>query len=450
MTRHWAHDAIVYHVYPLGLCGAPARNDRRSAPTPRLAQLADWIEHWRSLGTNTLYLGPLFESVSHGYDTTDYFRVDRRLGDNATLAELTRKLHAAGIRVLLDGVLNHVGRDFWAFRDVVRHGQASPYASWFSGMRFDQRSPCGDPFTYDSWAGHYELVKLDLSHPDVRRHLLDAVSFWIREFDIDGLRLDAADVMDLDFLRTLAAHCRALKPDFWLMGEVVHGDYTRWANPQTLDATTNYWAYKSLWSSHNDRNYFEIAHSLERQFGPGGVYRDLPLYSFVDNHDVDRIGSQLSHRPHLFPLHVLLFTMPGVPSIYYGSEWAIEGRKTRTSDAPLRPALKPRPIADHPLASTIARLSKVRAGLAPLRHGTYRHLHVANQQFAFMREAGGDRVVVAVNAADTPAELTIPVPGVREGRLVDVLNGEETFPVRHGKARITPLYPSWGRVMVLK
>jgi glycosidase len=451
MAATWAHDAIVYHVYPLGMCGAPARNDFRSPPTPRLAQLNGWIEHWRSLGINTLYLGPVFESGAHGYDTADYYTVDRRLGDRDTLAALTARLHEAGIRVILDAVLNHVGRDFWAFRDVLAHGAASPYVGWFSGLRFDRTSPLGDPFTYDTWAGAYDLVKLNLSHPDVRAHLFGAVAMWMETFGIDGLRLDAADVMDLGFLRDLAAFCRARKPDFYLVGEVVHGDYTRWANAETLDATTNYEAYKGLYSSHNDRNYFEIAHSLDRQFGPRGLYSGLPLYAFVDNHDVDRIASTLKHPPHLFPLHVLLFTMPGVPAIYYGSEWAIAGRKAPGSDAPLRPAIAGPASAGgeaHPLAAAIGRLARVRAGLAALRHGDYRPLHVASEQLAFARVHGAERVIVALNSADQPATLHVAVPGGGE-TLVDVLNGNERFAVVNGRAEIAAVPANWGRVLVV-
>jgi glycosidase len=447
MSADWAHDAIVYHVYPLGMCGAPPRNDRHSPPVARLAQLEGWIGHWRSLGMNTVYLGPLLESSTHGYDTIDYFQVDRRLGENGTLASLTEKLHLAGMRVILDALLNHVVREFFAFQVVVRHGADSRYRDWFSGLRFDRRSPLGDPFTYDTWAGAYDLVKLNLQNGEVRHHLLSAVAHWMDVFGIDGLRLDAADVMDLGFLRELAAFCRAKRPDFWLMGEVVHGDYARWANPETLDATTNYEAYKGLYSSLNDRNYHEIAHSLQRQFGSGGVYRGLPLYAFVDNHDVNRIGSTLRHAPHLFPLHVLLFTMPGVPSIYYGSEWAIPGAKAKDSDAPLRPVLREVPLVGQDLAEAISRLSGLRSAMPALRRGAYQPLHVAGEQLVFSREAGGQSVVVALNAAASAVSMDVPVPGRSAGRLVDRLNPGESFEVRDGKARGVMLHPTWGRVL---
>ena len=222
---HWAWDAVIYHIYPLGFCGAAASNDFCSPPTPRLDLVYDWIPHLQDLGVTAVYLGPVFESSTHGYDTVDYFHVDRRLGNNETLSHLVSALHQNGMRVILDGVFNHVGRDFWAFRDVLDHHENSSYCDWFQGLSFGSRSPYGDPFTYETWHGHYNLVKLNLRNPAVKKHIFQAVTTWINEFDIDGLRLDAADCMDLDFLKELAAICRKARSDFWLVGEVIHGDY---------------------------------------------------------------------------------------------------------------------------------------------------------------------------------------------------------------------------------
>ncbi|MBC7541287.1 MAG: alpha-glucosidase C-terminal domain-containing protein [Candidatus Sericytochromatia bacterium] len=451
MTAHWAKDAIFYHVYPLGSSGAPHRNDFTTPPVGRLAQLYDWIGHWQAMGINALYLGPVFESSAHGYDTADYFRVDRRLGDNALLAALVKRLHEKGIRVILDGVFNHVGRDFRAFQDVLQHGAQSAYCAWFSGLRFDRRSPYGDPFTYDTWDGNYDLVKLNLAHPDVRQHLFAAVETWIRAFDIDGLRLDAADVMDPVFLQDLARFCRDRRPDFWLVGEVVHGDYRQVANAQSLDATTNYECYKGLYSSHNDRNYFELAHSLQRQFGPNGIYRDLSLYSFADNHDVDRIASRLSHPAHLYPLHLLLFTMPGVPSIYYGSEWGISGVKAQGGDPALRPTiLNPEStLRPHPsLVTALSRLTRVRHGADALRHGAYRQLAVQAEQFAFARQTPHQTVVVVVNAADEPSSLVLEVPDLTGRTLTDALDPGTGFRVSDGRVTIDPIPSCWGRILL--
>ncbi len=443
----WAFDSIFYHVYPLGLCGAPARNDFGLAPVERLDRLTGWLSHIRGLGCSGLYLGPVFESTAQGYDTADYWHLDRRLGTDETLRRFVAAAHAAGLRVVLDGVFNHVGRDFWAFRDVLAGGAGSAYRDWFAGLRFDGRSPYGDPFVYEGWHGHFDLVKLNLGNPAVREHLFGAVESWIRDFGIDGLRLDAADVIDLDFLRALASVCRRLDPDFWLFGEVVHGDYRRWANLQTLDSTTNYEAYKGLYSSLVDRNYFEIAYALNRQFGPGGMYADLPLYNFVDNHDQDRVASLLPERRLLYPLYLLLFTMPGVPSIYYGSEWGLEGRRLPGDDSPVRPAMDPAAGAaagcEPALASAISRLAGVRTGSVALRRGSYRQLHVAAEQLAFVRQIEGECIVVLLNAADRAVDVSVPAP--LDGEWHDLLNGDSVEAVG-GQLRAT-VPPSWGRVL---
>jgi glycosidase len=435
----WAQDAVFYHVYPLGLLGAPSRNpacDGQESVQPAnggLDALVPWLDHLAGLGFGALYIGPLFESTSHGYDTIDYFRVDRRLGDNDSLRRLVDACHARGIRVVLDAVLNHVGRDFPAFRDLQAKGRDSAYAGWFANVDFNRRSPAGDAFAYEGWAGHYDLVKLDSANPAVTGHLLAAVSAWVREFDIDGLRLDAADVLSFDFMKRLSAHCAALKPDFWLMGEVVHGDYRRWANPECLHSVTNYEAFKGLWSSLNDNNYWEIDWTLKRQFGgtapqlgtgagnppaaEQGMCRGLSLYNFADNHDVDRVASTLSDPAKLELLYSLLFALPGAPSVYYGSEWGVGGKRRPGSDRELRPclslpAMQEREARGHSeskgLCAHLSCLIRLRARLAALRHGSYRAVHVANQQLAFWRDLDG-RPAPAMSAA--PGIAAPPVSG---------------------------------------
>ena len=447
MSADWAFDSIFYNVYPLGLCGAPARNDFSAPPVERLEVLTEWLSHIRRLGCNALLLGPVFESTAHGYDTADYWHVDRRLGTDETLRRFVVAAHTAGLRVVLDGVFNHVGRDFWAFRDVQANAENSAYRDWFAGLRFDARSSYGDAFAYEGWHGHYDLVKLNLANPAVREHLFGAVESWIRDFGIDGLRLDAADVVAIDFQRELAAHCRRLEPDFWLMGEIVHGDYRRWANPETLDSVTNYEAYKGLYSSLVDRNYFEIAYALERQFGPDGMYKGLPLYNFVDNHDQDRVASHLGQPRLLYPLYLMLFTMPGVPSIYYGSEWGLRATRRPGDDSPVRPALAlaagPHPDGEPALEEAISRLARIRTGSAALRRGGYRQLHVASEQLAFARELDGESVVVVLNSSDRPVDLALPAPSGGEWR--DLLDNSVVV-ATDGQIRTT-IPASWGRVL---
>jgi len=450
MTEQWAKDAFFYHIYPIGLCGAPSENDLAAPRSYRLENLYPWLDHIQSLGVNALYLGPVFQSSSHGYDTVDYFQVDRRLGDNETLAKLSDAVHDRDMRLVLDGVFNHVGREFWAFKDVREKGEESAYSDWFYNLRFEESSPKGDPFQYEGWKGHYSLVKLNLSHPDVRSHLFDAVGMWMDKFNIDGLRLDAADCIDFDFLRALHTFTKSRRPDFWLMGEVVHGDYREWVNHATLDSVTNYECYKGLYSSLNEANYFEIAYSLNRQFGDEGLYRELYLYNFVDNHDVDRVASKLKNPAHLYPLYLLLFTMPGIPSIYYGSEWGVEGEKQHWTDEPLRPALKLNQLkADspqHDLPGTIRRLADLRGSCGALKYGAYQQLHVDHSQLAFIREIDNEKALVVLNSAEQRVELNLALPWAK-GTLTDLFEPERAFQIQDGHLEIT-VSPNWGRVLV--
>jgi len=402
------------------------------------------------LGVNALYLGPIFESSAHGYDTADYYHVDRRLGSDDTLKQLSLALHNNGIRLVLDGVFNHVGRDFWAFRDVLKNGANSPYQDWFANLRFDGSSPYADPFTYEGWAGHYDLVKLNLHNPAVKDHLFQAISTWVRNFNVDGLRLDAADVIDPGFLGELSGFMRQLRSDFWLMGEVVHGDYRHWANPQMLDSVTNYECYKGLYSSLAESNYFEIAYALNRQFGENGLYRDLSLYNFADNHDVNRVASNLKKPAHLYPLYCLLFTMPGVPSIYYGSEWGIPGEKRNGNDRPLRPALELPSVKQnsaHPdLAEIIAHLAHLRRENSALQRGTYQQLYVSHEQLAFGRTSPGQKMIVVLNSSDLPAALEVPLPWGGVSQAKDLLNRGESF---HANEQIlkVDIPPNWARIL---
>lgn len=408
----WYDEAVFYHIYPLGLLGAPRENPY-GEPEHRLPALVPWLDHLRDLGVTALYIGPLFQSVGHGYETSDYRLVDARLGTNDDLRDLAAAAHDRGIRVVLDGVFNHVGRDFFAFRDLLERREASAYRDWFCNVNFCGNNSYGDGFSYDTWGGYDLLVKLNQQNPAVRDYLLDTVRFWVDEFDIDGIRLDAADVLDFDFMHALRALANVVKPDFWLMGEVIHGEYSRWVNGDTLHAVTNYSLHKALYSGHNDHNYFEIAHTVKRNYDMGGDrVAGLRLYNFVDNHDVDRIWTKLDDKRHFEPVHVLMYTLPGTPSIYYGSEFAIEGKRTNYADDMLRPALNLADFADSPFAGLLAQLGRVRHETPALSYGEYRELALTNRQYAFARilEDGGC-AIVSVNNDEGPATVCVDALG---------------------------------------
>lgn len=424
----WYNEAIFYHIYPLGLTGAPKHNNYE-APVSRLNTLLPWVKHIRSIGCNALYIGPLFESVGHGYETTDYKKLDSRLGTNEDLRAFVNFCHENEIKVIFDGVFNHTGRDFFAFKDIQQNRENSRYINWYCNVNFWGNTEYNDGFSYDNWGGYNLLAKLNQRNPEVQNYICDVIRYWVSEFDIDGIRLDAADVLDFEFMKVLRKTAEEVKSDFWLMGEVIHGDYSRWVNGDTLHSVTNYALHKALYSGHNDHNYFEIAHTVKYLQNMG----NLTLYNFVDNHDVERIHTKLSNKAHFAPVHVLLYTLPGIPSIYYGSDFGIDGRKERSSDDSLRPALSLSDFKDaesiNPHTALISALGNIRQHTPALNYGSYTELQLTNRQFAFSRDLEQYRVIVTVNNDDQDAEMHLPAGNVSEyigalsGRKVTVQDG---------------------------
>ncbi|MBE5873784.1 MAG: cyclomaltodextrinase [Lachnospiraceae bacterium] len=391
----WAYESIFYQIYPLGFCGAPFEND--GVLTHRILKVKDWIPHMKKLGINAIYFSPVFESDTHGYNTRDYSLIDKRLGTNEDFKEVCQSLHANGIKVVLDGVFNHVGRGFGPFVDVLQNRENSPYVNWFYRIDFHGNSGYNDGLWYEGWEGNYDLVKLNLHNEEVVQHLLNAVKGWIEEFDIDGLRLDVAYSLEENFVRRLRSFTEGIKPDFYLLGEMLHGDYNRLMNDSMLHSATNYECYKGLYSSFNCMNMFEINHSLLRQFGPENwtLYKGKHLLAFVDNHDVTRVASILTNEKHLPLIYGLLFGMPGIPCIYYGSEWGAKARKEEGD-----PAL--RACFDAPqwteLSDLISKLSIVKKQSEALNYGSFRSVFLTNKQCVFERRTNNERILVAINA----------------------------------------------------
>jgi len=395
----WANEKIFYHIYPLGFCQTAERNSFSSYSQNEICKISEQIKHIKNLGANAIYLGPVFESTVHGYDTADYFKLDSRLGTNEDFALVCKNLHENNIKIVLDGVFNHVGRDFWAFKDVQMNKGHSPYVDWFF-IQWDTNNCYNDGFSYGNWEGCSDLVKLNLRNPYVKEHIFAAIRFWVEKFDIDGLRLDVAYCLDKDFLRELRIFCKSLKHDFWLMGETLHGDYNQWMNPEMLDSVTNYECYKGLFSSCNSKNLFEIAHSINRQVG---LYRGKHMYTFLDNHDVSRIATALNDKRDLKLLYTLLFAMPGIPSIYYGSEFGVQGDK-KHGDRGLRPLDEYREYTD--LTHHIKNLCHIYHQYKAFSYGTYEELLLGNETYCFARELNGERVICAINISEKSKDMS--------------------------------------------
>lgn len=413
----WYKEAVFYQIYPLGFCGALYDND--GVTVSRIKKVIDWIPHIKSTGANAIYFSPVFDSDYHGYDTRDYRKIDVRLGTNADFAEVVKKLHENGIKVVLDGVFNHVGRGFFAFKDVLEKKWDSPYKDWFN-ISFDGNSCYNDGFWYEGWEGYYNLVKLNLKNEAVISYLFESIKGWVDEFDIDGLRLDVAYCLDHDFMRRLRSFTSGLKNDFFLLGEMLHGDYNTIANDSMLHSATNYECYKGLYSSFNSMNMFEIAYSIQRQFGKDNwcLYRGKHLLTFVDNHDVNRIASTLTNEKHLPLIFGLMFAMPGIPCIYYGSEWGAKGEKNNGSDNELRKCFDA-PISNE-LTKIIAAMSAAHINEKALKYGDYTNLVLTNHQYIFERSCDGERIIIAINAADYPYTAHF---NANAGRALDLISG---------------------------
>lgn len=418
----WYESAVFYHIYPLGLCGCGHENIGEEQS--HFDKLTAWAEHAKKTGCDAIYIGPLFESGTHGYDTIDYRKVDRRIGTNEEFKKWVALCHEMGMHVIVDGVFNHVGRAFFAFQDLKEKRESSPYRDWFLNVNFYGNNEYNDGFCYENWGGYNLLVKLNQRNPQVKDYHFETVRYWVSEFDIDGIRLDAADVLDFDFMKDLRYVANSIKPDFWLMGEVIHGDYSRWANPGMLHSVTNYELHKGIFSGHNDHNYFEIAHTIRRL---EGLCNNTRLYTFVDNHDVARIYSKLNNKAHLYPVTMLLYTVYGIPSVYYGSEFSIEGQKDRGSDWNLRPSLDLADYADAYTKNEITNLhcllGRAKQQFAELADGNYKELMLTNRQYAFGRILDGSAVITAVNNDDNSCHVEIPLP-VQGQAAVNILDAD--------------------------
>ena len=393
----WIAHAIWWQVYPLGFVGAFPADHPPSADEHRLRRITDWLDHAVQLGASGIALGPIFASRTHGYDTTDHFSIDPRLGDDDDFDHLVVEARSRGLRILLDGVFNHVGTDFARYRDGD--------AAWF------QRR--GNSFA--TFEGHGELITLNHANPEVVSYTADVMAHWLRR-GADGWRLDAAYAVPDRFWAQVLPSVRREFPDAWFVGEVIHGDYTATVGAATFDSVTQYELWKAIWSSLNDGNFHELDWALKRHNDFLGTF--VPL-TFVGNHDVTRIASQLQNAAHLEHALVLLLTVGGTPSIYAGDESAYRGVKEerRGGDDAVRPE-----FTTAPDDSDVLRLHRYLIGLRrrhPWLHtATTSPLLLTNTQYVYRTAAGPESLIVALNIGDAPLSLSLPDLGVSSGRVI--------------------------------
>ena len=379
----WVEHAIWWQLYPLGFVGAFPADPPPSADEHRLRRIAAWFDHALELGASGIALGPLFASQTHGYDTVDHYAIDPRLGDDADFDHLIAEARSRGLRILLDGVFNHVGTEFGHYREALDGGDDS----WFRKGRNG----------FANFEGHDGLIALNHRNPAVVDYVVDVMLHWLRR-GADGWRLDAAYAVPDRFWAEVLPRVRSEFPDAWFVGEVIHGDYAGTVAASTVDSVTQYELWKAIWSSLNDGNFHELDHALTRH----GEFLDafVPM-TFLGNHDVTRIASRLDDERYVGHALALVLTIGGTPSVYAGDEWAYRGVKEERvgGDDAVRPEFPVAPSEAEHLGHDAFRLHQHLIGLR--RRHPWLHtartsaLHLANRQYVYRvsseqgRAAGG-------------------------------------------------------------
>ena len=431
----WVHHAIWWHVYPLGFVGAFPAEQPPGPEEHRLSRLVDWLDHAIELGASGVALGPVFASRTHGYDTTDHYRIDPRLGDDGDFDRLVGEAHRRGLRVLLDGVFNHVGTEFPRYRDAVEHGDTEA-AQWFRGR----------PGHFHNFEGHGELIALNHRSPDVVDYTVDVMTHWLGR-GADGWRLDAAYAVPESFWAQVLPRVRASHPDAWFVAEVIHGDYSGFIEGSTADSVTQYELWKAIWSSLNDGNFHELDWALQRHNGFLDTFSPL---TFVGNHDVTRIASKLDRPEHVGHALVVLFTTGGVPCVYAGDEFGYRGIKEDRvgGDDAVRPEFFS-PATDltdqsRDVLNLHRHLIGLRRRMPWLHQARTTALRLENLGYVYQSRHGEDALIVALNLDDTA--MPLPVADLA-GRPAEVLAGSGAPPAEvvshtdvppHGWLILTP------------
>jgi cyclomaltodextrinase len=404
----WVTGRVWYHVHALGALGSPSTNDQPFAEEPqahRLRRLVDWVDHIASLGARGLLLTPVFASLTHGYDTVDPHRIDQRLGDADDLADLIDACHARDVRVLLDGVFNHVSRRFPAFEELQAHGREAATAEWF---RVDFNGSGPDGFSYDDFEGHGGLVALNHDADVVLDWAVDVACHWL-DVGADGWRLDAAYAVPTAFWKRFSQRVLDRFPEAYLVGEVIHGDYPAFVEASGLHSATQYELHKATWSALNDRNFFELSAAFERH---DRFSRRFVPFTFVGNHDVTRLLSRLDEPSHLGHALAVLCTVPGTPSIYYGDEFGFRGVKEEREggDDAIRPPLPPSPEPADDQQAGVLRVHRQLLGLRAARPwldtAEVEVIDLANEQLTYRVRGDGAPLRVVLNVGSDTIDVS--------------------------------------------
>ena len=414
----WYDNAVFYYIHPLSLCGC--EHESIETKGSHFDKLAEWAKHAKDMGCNAIFIGPVFTTEAHGYGINDYYKIDQRLGTNEDFKSWVAGCHKLGMHVVADCSFNHVGRGFFAFLQLKKDKRKSSYKEWFSDVNFFRDNTYGDGLCYENWGGYDQLVKINLLNPWVVDYFLDVVRFWINELGIDGLRINAVDEMDYDFIKEVRKTAEREKLDFFLMGDFFGLSYTHWVNDKMLHSAANNELQKALIFAHNDCGYPVVAKTLRDMNEQCPQAR---LYTFVDNYDVSHIYEKLNKPEHRYLVSLLQYTVPGIPSLYNGSEFSfrkIKKAESEESEEALRLADYKNAYLFDEITHLHCLLGRIRQQFPVLSQGCYKELLLADDQFAFAMVLDKSAMITVVNNENRMVRVEIPLP-IHAKKAIDML-----------------------------
>jgi glycosidase len=389
------------------------------------------LDYLLDLGISAIYFNPIFQATSnHRYNTSDYFKIDFKLGTEKDFRSLLDIAHQNGLRIVIDGVFNHCGRGFFAFNDILENQNHSPYLDWFhlNTIPPDAYSP-GDAADYEGWWKFKSLPKFNTENPRVRKYIFDVARYWIR-LGADGWRLDVPnEINDAGFWDEFRQVVKTENPDAYLVGEIWDGD-PKWVGPRSFDGLMNYPIREGLIGLLTENITADVfSEVISRQLGQYARDNVYAMYNPLGSHDTVRIKTALGgDQKKLIMAYTFLMAYPGAPAIYYGDEIGLEGGK----DPDCRKAFPWDENAwDRDLRSFLKQLINLRRRKSVLRRGAYQDVFVDGKRavLAFARVLGEESLLTVLNASDTRRTLTIPVAELHwgDGRIVTDLIANQEF-----------------------
>lgn len=440
----WVNDAVIYNIFPDSFATGRRYISGKGSQAEFNGQITlgknggtingilKNLDYILKLGVNCIYLNPIFVAGEyHKYDLIDYFHVDPCFGTDEDFKNLVNQCHKKGIRTIIDGVFNHCGWNFFAFDDVVNNGEASKYKDWFYDLKFPVIRPYNmeDYPSYSCFGYERKMPKLNTSNQEVINYFQNVCCYWLKEFDIDGWRLDAANEINFDFWRTFRKSAKSIKPDCILIGEVWESALP-WLRGDQFDSSMNYDFRK------NCRDFFALG-KID-SFGFESRVTDMCMrypenilsgqLNLLDTHDVCRFLSLCNGSLERMRLAIVFqMTFPGIPSVLYGDELGTEG----ISEDEYRQSMPWQRETNSDMLGFYKKLISLRRSSNALKRGSIHTVYAEKGSFlyCFSREFGSENIMVMLNAGKRKEKIEHLIKGTEYLRLYsEGISGGEIAP----------------------